>query len=128
MEHPLLFDEGDALVERIRGICLRLPEAVETMNHGRPSWKAGEKGRAFAVLGASMDRPDTLVFKPDPAEEPAWREDERVFVPKYWGPSGWLAIDLDRGARDWAETFELIETSYRQVALRRQLAVLDAVM
>ena len=128
MEHPLLFEEGDALVERIRSLCLGLPEAVETLNHGRPSWKAGEKGRAFAVLGASMDRPDTLVFKPDPAEAPAWREDPRVFVPKYWGPSGWLGIDLDRGAQDWSETSELIETSYRQVALRRQLAVLDAVM
>lgn len=128
MEHPLLFDDGDALVERIRALSLRLPEAVETLNHGRPSWKAGEKGRAFAVIGASMDRPDTLVFKPDPAEAPAWREDPRVFVPKYWGPSGWLAIDLDRDAQDWSEASELIETSYRQVALRRQLAVLDAVM
>ncbi|MDN4598858.1 MmcQ/YjbR family DNA-binding protein [Leifsonia virtsii] len=128
MEHPLLFDDGDALVHRIRALALALPEAVETLNHGRPSWKAGEKGRAFAVLGATMDRPDTLVFKPDPAEAPAWREDPRVFVPKYWGPSGWLAIDLDRSASDWSETRELIETSYRQVALRRQLAVLDAVM
>lgn len=128
MEHPLLFDDGDTLVSRIRALALALPEAVETLNHGRPSWKAGEKGRAFAVLGATMDRPDTLVFKPDPAEAPAWREDPRVFVPKYWGPSGWLAIDLDRSAADWSETRELIETSYRQVALRRQLAVLDAVM
>ncbi|MGO4594757.1 MmcQ/YjbR family DNA-binding protein [Leifsonia sp. 2TAF2] len=128
MEHPLLFEEGDPLVARVRALCLALPEAVETLNHGRPSWKAGEKGRAFAVLGASMDRPDTLVFKPDPAEAPAWREDARVFVPKYWGPSGWLAIDLDRTVPDGTETAELIETSYRQVALRRQLAVLDAVM
>ena len=127
-EHPLLFERGDPLVADIRALCLALPEAVETLNHGRPSWKAGEKGRAFAVLGATMDRPDTLVFKPDPAEAPAWREDPRVFVPKYWGPSGWLAIELDRTARDWSETRELIETSYRQVALRRQLAVLDAVM
>ena len=127
-DHPLLFDEGDPLVERIRALALRLPEAVETLNHGRPSWKAGESGRAFAVLGAAMSRPDTLVFRPDPAEAPAWREDPRVFVPKYWGPSGWLAIDLDRDASDWSEASELIETSYRQVALRRQLAVLDAVM
>ena len=128
MEHPLLFDDDDPLVSRVRALALRLPEAVETLNHGRPSWKAGESGRAFAVLGASMDRTDTLVFKPDPAEAPAWREDSRVFVPKYWGPSGWLAIELDRSAADWSETAELIETSYRQVALRRQLAVLDAVM
>ena len=128
MEHPLLFADGDQLVDRVRALALRLPEAVETLNHGRPSWKAGENGRAFAVLGAAMNRTDTLVFKPDPAEAPAWREDPRVFVPKYWGPSGWLAIELDRAAADWSETAELIETSYRQVALRRQLAVLDAVM
>ncbi|MGO4533790.1 MmcQ/YjbR family DNA-binding protein [Leifsonia sp. 2MCAF36] len=128
MEHPLLFDDGDPLVTQVRALALRLPEAVETLNHGRPSWKAGEKGRVFGVLGASMDRTDTLVFKPDPAEAPAWREDPRVFVPKYWGPSGWLAIELDRSTADWSETAELIETSYRQVALRRQLAVLDAVM
>ncbi|WP_285114474.1 MmcQ/YjbR family DNA-binding protein [Leifsonia sp. fls2-241-R2A-40a] len=128
MEHPRLFEDGDPLVARVRALCLALPEAMETLNHGRPSWKAGEKGKAFAVLGASMDRPDTLVFKPDPAEAPAWREDPRAFVPKYWGPSGWLAIDLDRTALDAAVTAELIETSYRQVALRRQLAVLDAVM
>ncbi|MGH1549791.1 MmcQ/YjbR family DNA-binding protein [Leifsonia poae] len=127
-DHPLLFEEGDPLVDRIRALALRLPEAVETVNHGRPSWKAGESGRAFAVLGAAMSRPDTLVFRPDPAEAPAWRQDPRVFVPKYWGPSGWLAIDLDRDASDWSETSELIETSYRQVALCRQLAVLDAVM
>jgi predicted DNA-binding protein (MmcQ/YjbR family) len=127
-EHPLLFEEGDPLVDRIRTLALRLPEAVETLNHGRPSWKAGESGRAFAVLGAAMSRPDTLVFRPDPAEAPAWRGDPRVFVPKYWGPGGWLAIDLDRDAADWSEAAELIETSYRQVALRRQLAVLDAVM
>ena len=127
-DHPLLFDEGDPLVERIRALALRLPEAVETLNHGRPSWKAGESGRAFAVLGAAMSRPDTRGFRRDPAEAPAWREDPRVFVPKYWGPSGWLAMDLDRDASDWSEASELIETSYRQVALRRQLAVLDAVM
>ncbi|MEV8213852.1 MmcQ/YjbR family DNA-binding protein [Leifsonia sp. NPDC077715] len=127
-DHPLLFEDGDPLVDRIRALALSLPEAVETLNHGRPSWKAGESGRAFAVLGATMSRPDTLVFRPDPAEAPAWREDPRVFVPKYWGPSGWLAIDLDRDTSDWSEAAELIETSYRQVALRRQLAVLDAVM
>jgi predicted DNA-binding protein (MmcQ/YjbR family) len=125
MEHPRLFADGDALVERIRGYCLTLPEAAESMAHGRPQWKAGEKGKVFAVLGSTMDRPDTLVFKPDPAEAPAWREDPRVFVPKYWGPSGWLAIDLDRSGADRTEIEQLIETSYRQVALKRQLDALD---
>lgn len=132
MDHPLLFEPGDALVERVRARSLRLPEAVEVLTHGRPAFKAGEKGRIFALVGAMMDRTDSVVFKPDPAEDPALRQDPRIFVPKYWGASGWLGIDIDRSwpddADEWTEIGELIETSYRQVALRRQLAVLDAVM
>ena len=74
-----------------------------------------------------MDRTDTLVFKPDPAEAPAWREDARMFVPKYWGPSGWLAHRTGPiGTRTGRRLAELIETSYRQVALSRQLAVWTA--
>ena len=92
------------MVERLRALCLRLPEAVEIVDQGvRPEVPAG-KTRRSPSLGASMDRPDTLVFKPDPDEAPALREDARFFVPPYWGPSGWLAIDLDRSATDWTES------------------------
>jgi predicted DNA-binding protein (MmcQ/YjbR family) len=132
MDHPLLFDDDDALVARVRARALRLPEAVEVLTHGRPAFKAGEKGKIFTLVGAMMDRTDSLVFKPDPAEAPALRQDPRVFIPKYWGPSGWLGLDIDRtwpdDSDEWTQLAELIETSYRQVALRRQLAVLDAVM
>ncbi|MFF2050425.1 MmcQ/YjbR family DNA-binding protein [Leifsonia sp. NPDC058194] len=132
MEHPHLFEADDELVARVRARSLHLPDAVEMLTHGRPAFKTGEKGRVFALVGAMMDRTDSVVFKPDPAEDPALRQDPRVFVPKYWGASGWLGIDVDRSWPDdsdqWTEIGELIETSYRQVALRRQLAVLDAVM
>lgn len=132
MDHPLLFEPGDALVARVRARSLHLPEATEIVTHGRPAFKAGDKGRIFTLVGAMMDRTDSVVFKPDPAEDPALRQDPRIFVPKYWGASGWLGIDVDRSWPDdgdeWTEIGELIETSYRQVALRRQLAVLDAVM
>lgn len=126
MEHPQLFDAGDRLVARVRGLCLRLPESVEVEAWGRPTFRAGKK--IFAIVGSSMDRPNTVVFKPDPEEARALREDERFFSPPYWGPSGWLAVDLDTSDADWTELAELIETSYRQVALKRQLAVLDGVM
>ncbi|MFF1877012.1 MmcQ/YjbR family DNA-binding protein [Leifsonia sp. NPDC058230] len=126
MEHPLLFEPGDPLVDRVRALCLRLPESIEALSHGRPTFFAGK--RVFALVGSSMDRPNTLVFKPDPEESRALRQDPRIFIPPYWGPSGWLAIDLDTPATDWQEIAELIETSYRQVALKRQLAVLDGIM
>src|SRR5262245_58274442 len=38
-----------ALVEKLRAICLALPEAVEKASHGEPTWFAG-KGKVFAML------------------------------------------------------------------------------
>jgi predicted DNA-binding protein (MmcQ/YjbR family) len=72
-----------------------------------------------------MDVPLSMVFKPDSDDEPALRQDARIFSPPYFGPSGWLAIELDR-VDDWHEIAELVDASYRQVALVRQLKALDA--
>jgi predicted DNA-binding protein (MmcQ/YjbR family) len=66
-----------------------------------------------------------MVFKPDPDDEPALRQDARVFVPPYFGASGWLGLPLEI-VDDWTEIAELVDASYRQVALKRQLAALDS--
>ena len=123
MEHPRLFDEPDAALDRLRAVCLAFPEAVEVLAWGRPTFRAGKK--IFVTAGASMDRPHSMVFKPDPEERRALVQDERFFIPPYFGPSGWLAIDFDSPQADWVELAELAETSYRQVALKRQLVQLD---
>lgn len=129
MDHPRLFEPDDAVVERLREICLPYPECAEVVAWGRPTFRAGKK--LFAVAGASMNRAHSVVFKPAPDEHPALIGLPGVFVPPYFGPAGWLAIDLDDGsdggATDWAFIAELLDTSYRQVALKRQLAALDAV-
>ncbi|MCU1444949.1 MmcQ/YjbR family DNA-binding protein [Cryobacterium sp.] len=121
--HPLLFDEPDAALDRLRAVCLVLPEAVEVLAWGRPTFRAGKK--IFVTAGASMDRPHSIVFKPDPEERRALVQDPRFFVPPYYGPAGWLAIDFGAPDTDWVELAELAETSYRQVALKRQLVELD---
>ncbi|WP_165070360.1 MmcQ/YjbR family DNA-binding protein [Marisediminicola senii] len=123
MEHPQVIDPHDPLVERVRAICLGYPEAVEKESFGRPTFRAGKK--VFIWVSASMDRPFSIVFKPDGDERLAHLEDERYFVPPYWGPAGWLAIDFDHPDTDWTELAELVDTSYRQVALKRQLSALD---
>jgi predicted DNA-binding protein (MmcQ/YjbR family) len=123
MEHPRLFHEPDAALDRLRIICLSLPEAVEVLAWGRPTFRAGKK--IFVTVGAHMDRPYSIVFKPDPEERRALVDDPRFFIPPYYGPAGWLAIDFDSPDTDWQELAELIDTSYRQVALKRQLAELD---
>jgi predicted DNA-binding protein (MmcQ/YjbR family) len=124
MEHPLVIDPRDPLVERVRGICLAYPESVEVRAWGRPTFRAGKK--IFIMVSASMDRPYTIVFKPETDERLAYLEDPRFFSPAYWGPGGWLAIDIDSPSTDWTELAELIDTSYRQVALKRQVTALDS--
>ncbi len=51
-------------------------------------------------------------------------EPERYFVPPYVGPSGWVGVWLDRNP-DWSEVKDLMEDSYRLVAPRKLVAVLD---
>lgn len=49
---------------------------------------------------------------------------DRFFVPPYVGPSGWVGIYLDTKV-DWEEVAELLEDSYRLIAPKRLLTVLD---
>lgn len=73
-----------------------------------------------------MDDALTIVFKPASADERlAYLERPGFYSPPYWGPGGWLAAPLG-GTVSTAELAEIIDTSYRQVALVRQVKALDA--
>jgi len=123
--HPQAIDPAHPLVDRVRAICLPLPEAVEVISRGRPHFRAG-KGTIFASTAVSMDRPFTLAFRADDAERPALLEDSRFFIPQYSGAYGWLATDIDGDDVDWQYLAELVETSYRGMANSRQLKALDS--
>ncbi len=141
MSHPVMYDEDDPLLARLRAAAAGLPDVHEKVSHGRPVLAAGEKGKVFAVYGGSVkvrpgehERHDhAVLLKPDPAEAGALAEDARFFRPAYYGPGGWLGLDLDGAGRDgaghdvdWTEVGELLESSYRTVAGRRLLDRLDA--
>jgi predicted DNA-binding protein (MmcQ/YjbR family) len=122
--HPEVVDPRHPLTQRVRGLCLRYPGAVEVPAWGRPTFRTPNK--IFVILGATMDRPMSVIIKPDPLDEPALRQDARFWKPPYWGPFGWLALDIDRPDSDWQELAELIDASYRLVALKRQVKALDS--
>jgi predicted DNA-binding protein (MmcQ/YjbR family) len=90
---------------------------------GAPTFRAGKK--MFAVFSGIDERPWGVIFKPEPDERPALLGDERFYAPPYFGPGGWLALDFDAAPVDWDEVGELVESSYRQVALKRMLKALD---
>jgi predicted DNA-binding protein (MmcQ/YjbR family) len=121
--HPRTYADDDPHLAELREACLAFPESTEVEAWGRPTFRAGKK--MFAVFEAHDEHPFALVFKPDPAERPALLGDPRFYVPPYYGPSGWLALDLTVAPVDWGEVAELLDASYRQVALQRMLRALD---
>jgi hypothetical protein len=111
-------DERDRTLERIREICLGLPETSERLSHGAPTFFVREKrafvmvltdhhgdGR-FAIWCAAGDGMQQALVATDPA---------RFFVPPYVGHRGWLGVRLDRGL-DWDELAGIAEDAYAEVA------------
>ncbi len=130
MAHPIMFDDDDPLLARLRELCLGFPEVEERVSHGRPTFRVAKQ---FAVYGGGRKTPDgherhdhAVLFIADVAEVEALDQDERFFLPAYYGPSGWRGTDLDAPGCDWQEVAELVESSYRGVANRRQLRALEA--
>ncbi len=54
MPHPIMFDDADPILARVREIALALPEATEKISHGRPTFSAP---KMFAVYGAVRETP-----------------------------------------------------------------------
>jgi hypothetical protein len=127
--HPVrrLSAADDRLVERVRRICLALPEANERISHGEPTWFAG-KGKVFAMIdGHHHDSPHLSVWLPQPfgAQEALIDADPgRFFRPPYVGVSGWVGVVLDTKP-DWGVVEGLVRESYRHVATRKLAAKLD---
>ena len=122
--HPrVVIDEK--ILARLRDICLRYPEAVESEAFGAPTFQVRAKN--FAMLHRAHDRTSVWCKAPAGAQEAYTRsEPGRYFAPPYLGPKGWVAAWLDPEADpDWPEIAAIIEESYRLVAPRRLVALLD---
>jgi predicted DNA-binding protein (MmcQ/YjbR family) len=104
-------------VERLRAICLALPEASEKVAWGEPTWRV--RGRLFAQLDDHHHGADHLaVWLPAPLgdqEAMVFANPLRFFRPPYVGHRGWIGVRLD-GRPDWKAVAALVEQAYRLVA------------
>jgi predicted DNA-binding protein (MmcQ/YjbR family) len=116
--------KGKTPLARLRAICLALPEAVEKLSHGEPTWFAG-KGKVFAMLDNHHHGAQHLsVWLPAGlgAQEALIESDpERYFRPPYVGSSGWVGVVLD-ASPDWVQVAWLVEQAYRLVAHSKLVA------
>ena len=110
-----------SLLGHLRRICLKLPEAKETVKWKHPTFEAGKK--IFAVLDSYRGE-TCIAFCVAPERVQRLLEDERFFEAPYAAGRGWVCLRTS-GKLDWDEVAGLLRESYRQVALKRMLAALD---
>ena len=114
------------IIERLRKICLALPEATEKEAWSEPTWRV--KGKMFAQMDdyhhgsrhCAVWLPSTI----EAQEALCAADPERFFRPPYVGHKGWIAVVLDTGP-DWKVVAELVRDAYRHVAPAKLAAQVD---
>jgi hypothetical protein len=122
MAYPTAAQRRTAL-NRLRQLCLALPETSERPSHGAPSFFVREKkcflmlvddhhddGR-FAIWCAAPPGNQELLVQADP---------DRFFRPPYVGHRGWLGVML-HGKVDWDEVAGIVEDAFATVAPKQLL-------
>jgi len=107
-----------AVLAKLRTLCLALPETSEQLSHGHPTFFVRDK-RSFAMVlndhhgdgrlalwCAAEDGVQQMLAEADP---------ERFFRPPYVGHRGWLGLLLDRELH-WDELAGILEDAYVEVA------------
>ncbi len=108
-------------IDRLRAICLALPEAVEKETWSDPTFRVRDKIFAMEKRG---DGRISLWCKAPPGAQ-AMRigaDPGRFFAAPYVGPKGGIGVRLDREP-DWDEIARLVARSYRMTAPKRLAAL-----
>jgi hypothetical protein len=112
-------------LERVRRICLALPEAVEQEAWGEPTFRVRKKMFAmFAGAGNHHGAGRDALWCNAPLgvqEHLVGSEPEKYFAPPYVGVKGWIGIVLDHV--DDAEVQEQVVQSYCMVAPKKLQAL-----
>ena len=108
---------SEQAVDRLRAICLGLPEAVEKETWDDPTFRV--RDRIFALVRRGDGRLSFWCKAPEGSQLVLVGADpDRFFVPPYVGHKGWVGVQLDPEP-DWAEVAALVRRSYRLIAPKR---------
>lgn len=107
------------VVDVVRTLCLRLPDAFERTSHGMTDYRVGK--RAFTTLAVDHHGDGRIALwlsaPPGAQQHHVEADPEHYFVPPYVGPRGWLGVCLDRQL-DWNEIDARIREAFRHAAPR----------
>ena len=106
---------------RARRLCLALPETTESVSWGHPNFRAGRK--TFCTFEIIKERPSIAFRLSSPAVDRTLRR--KGFFATPYGRGLWVSRWVDHDV-NWNVIAELVETSYRCVAIERMLKALAA--
>jgi predicted DNA-binding protein (MmcQ/YjbR family) len=109
------------VLEKLRAMCLAFPETSESSSWGHPNFRAGK--RTFATF-ERVDRRPSIAFRLDRDDVERMLRRRQFFRTPY-GRGQWVSVWADQ-ALDWRLVGDLLQRSYRAVALQRMIAALDA--
>jgi predicted DNA-binding protein (MmcQ/YjbR family) len=118
-----------SVLDRVRKICLALPEAHEVEAWGEPTFRV--KNKLFAMYAAEGNhhgagRAGVWIKSTHVNQDLMIQSDrERFFSPPYVGPSGWIGVFLDNKP-DWDVVAEIVRDGYLLTAPKKIAASLDA--
>ena len=115
-------------LDRVRELCLALPEVTERPSHGSPAWFVRGKKTFVMYLDDHHGDGRLALWCAAPAgmqEALVAGEPDHYFRPPYVGHRGWLGVFLDVPV-DWNEIADIVTDAYRIVAPKKLLAELDA--
>ncbi len=106
----------EAVLRRLRKICLALPGATETRTFGHPTFQIARK--TFAVLEEYKGELG-ICSKVGKLLQDVFLKDVRFFRTPYIGKHGWVTLRVHAAALDWKEVRELSKGSYQLIAPKK---------
>jgi predicted DNA-binding protein (MmcQ/YjbR family) len=116
-----LTSSAEGILQELRTLCLSLPETMERNSFGHPNFVAGKK--TFVTFEQFNKRP-SIAFRLD-REHIERLSGNPLFFATPYGRGQWLSLWVD-ARLDWNVVKELVNASYRRVALKRMLVALGA--
>jgi predicted DNA-binding protein (MmcQ/YjbR family) len=108
-----------AILARLRKICLGLPEAIETVTFGHPTFQI--RSKTFAVLEEYKDELG-ICLKVGELLQGVFLKDARFFRAPYIGKYGWVTLRVYAAPLNWTEVSGLVKGSYDLVVPRAEIS------
>ncbi|MBI4903186.1 MAG: MmcQ/YjbR family DNA-binding protein [Acidobacteria bacterium] len=102
-----------SVLDRLRAICLALPETTETETWGHPNFRVANKiFCAYETYQGEL----SACFKVGKQMQGVYLQDARFYMTPYVGRHGWVSLKINAAKINWKEVEGLVHMSYRLIA------------